>query len=344
MEHPPGWLSAHHSRWRTDPNLLGAALARCGLAATKVERLIVGQSHEVYRVGTGSGEGVVVRVAHSESRVEVEAAVIERVHAVGVPVPEVLWWEALDHGSGATGLIVQRWAPGARLAELAQADPPTSAELMVQAGRWLALIHQVTVDGFGDLDAGLKGAYRTYGEWFVDLLVASQRADVEAAVAADSGTRIMVDQAVNFIVAHRGLVDAQLPRLAHGDFSPSNILVTDGRISAIIDWEGAKGAPRANDFAWWASIAEGSTSNIGPLVSGYSAELGEDLELGLMYLLAQARILVSMLYFSAQVANHDGYRTAKHRLERVLLPNPFRYLAAVGTALQVDLNRHPSSN
>ncbi len=53
-------------------------------------------------------------------------------------------------------------------------------------------------------------------------------------------------------------------------------------------------------------------------MKGYNAELGEDLELGLMSLLARARILISMLYFSAQVANLDGYNTAKHRLERVL--------------------------
>ncbi len=256
-EESPGWLTAHHSRWRTHPKLLGAALARCGLAPTNVERLIVGQSHEVYRVETGSGETVAVRVAHRESRAEVEAAVIERVRSVGVPVPEVLWREALDEGSGATGLMVQRWAPGARLAELARADPPGAAEPTIEAGRLLARIHQVTCAGFGNLDTGFKGTYRGYCEWFVDLLLASQLADVHAAVAADSGARSMVDQAVNFIVAHRRVIDAQLPRLAHGDFSPANILVTDGRISAIIDWEGAKGAPRANDFAWWASIAEG---------------------------------------------------------------------------------------
>ena len=83
------------------------------------------------------------------------------------------------------------------------------------------------------------------------------------------------------------------------------------------DREGAKVAPRANDFAWWASIAEGPISSIEPLMKGYNAELGEDLELGVIYLPARARILVSMLCFSAQVANHDGYDIAKCRLERV---------------------------
>jgi aminoglycoside phosphotransferase (APT) family kinase protein len=128
----------------------------------------------------------------------------------------------------------------------------------------------------------------------------------------------MVDDAAELIVRNRELIDSQTARLAHGDFSPSNILVADGRVTGIVDWEGVKGAPRANDLAWWSCIAPDPIARIDPILEGYGQDLGDPDALVPMFLLARIRILVSMLLFANQVANTEGYSRSRQHLEEAL--------------------------
>ena len=41
------------------------------------------------------------------------------------------------------------------------------------------------------------------------------------------------------------------PRLCHGDFAGTNVLVNETALVAAVDWEWAKGGDPALDFAWW---------------------------------------------------------------------------------------------
>ncbi len=43
----------------------------------------------------------------------------------------------------------------------------------------------------------------------------------------------------------------QAPGLVHGDIQPFNLLVHEGRIAGVLDWEAAKSGPPAFDFGWW---------------------------------------------------------------------------------------------
>ena len=171
---------------------------------------------------------------------------------------------------------------------------------------------------FGALDTSLRGTSPSYSEWFVDRLVDTQLSQIYAAVAGDVVGSGMVEEAVGVIVAQRSLIDRQAPRLAHGDFSPSNLLVLDGRLTGIIDWEGTLGAPRANDFAWWSSVAQGPLADLTPLLKGYGVarELNEDFPA--MLLLAQLRIRLAMFVYTMQVNDTEGYRSSRQSLYQLL--------------------------
>ncbi|PZR63011.1 MAG: hypothetical protein DLM71_05735 [Chloroflexi bacterium] len=47
------------------------------------------------------------------------------------------------------------------------------------------------------------------------------------------------------------LFEARPGVVAHGDFGPANVLVADGRISGLLDWEFARLADPLFDVAWW---------------------------------------------------------------------------------------------
>lgn len=53
------------------------------------------------------------------------------------------------------------------------------------------------------------------------------------------------------IAAVPGLFKGRGSVLAHGDFAPANVLVSDDRISALLDWEFARRADPLFDVAWW---------------------------------------------------------------------------------------------
>lgn len=47
------------------------------------------------------------------------------------------------------------------------------------------------------------------------------------------------------------LFEARPAVVAHGDFGPANVLVADGRISGLLDWEFARLADPLFDVSWW---------------------------------------------------------------------------------------------
>jgi aminoglycoside phosphotransferase (APT) family kinase protein len=49
-------------------------------------------------------------------------------------------------------------------------------------------------------------------------------------------------------------VETVLPRFAHGDLAPVNLLVRDGRVAAVLDLDRARLAHPLHDAAWFAWV------------------------------------------------------------------------------------------
>lgn len=201
-----------------------------------VERLPEGLESQAFRFDLGAEE-FVLRIGLSGRGFEKDrwAAAVAGRH---VPVPVV--FEIGSVAEALTYCITQR-LPGTTLEELAPAD---AADVVgAVAGAWAALAScdVRSVVGFGDFDAEGSAPANT---WRAVLL-----GTLEAATAADD---------VSVLETYARLVERcpEERALVHGDFGSNNLLVNDGVVSGVLDWESAMVGDPLHDVAntrFWAT-------------------------------------------------------------------------------------------
>ena len=206
--------------------------------------------------GTADGARYVVRFNHRRAANFAKEAHIARALApMSVPIPPILHVGA--HGDLA--FAISRRAPGIAFDLLSPADATAMLPALVAT---LDAIHEVDVGataGFGTFDdegVGLFPSWRHYlesiheeepdgsfyGTWhglFETTFLDRDTFDAVYARMADL---------LPFCPEDRSLV--------HGDFGFGNVLVHDGRISAVLDWVDAKYGDFLHDVAWldfWAA-------------------------------------------------------------------------------------------
>lgn len=215
-----------HPHQPFDPRLIEDFLQ--GRAIASWCRLAAGKSNSNYKLALDNGQACVVRL-YSQGDPAREAYLMKLVRD-RVPVPEVLAqgadWSVLSFLEGEPlENVPQRSKAAARaLARI--------AEVTFQAPGWVNADGTVTPFPFG----GLRG--------FVELMLEKQ--EVARWVDPRVGRRI---RAVLELEAGRlAEIDSQ-SCLVHGDFNPSNILIRDGQVSGVLDWEYAHSGSPLMDIA-----------------------------------------------------------------------------------------------
>ena len=186
--------------------------------------------------------------AHDVAR---EAGIIAALADSGVPVPRVI-------GIGATGgsFFVMERVPGAPLESEDDArtiDPRCRHELGLQVIKTLARLHRLAPEA-----VGLDRASHPYVERQIRRV-------------SDAWLRVGSDCAHDAGMASRPRTasgtrsETQGPTVVmHGDFRLSNLLVDDGRITAVLDWELCTVGDAMVDLAWllddWRSADEPAIS------------------------------------------------------------------------------------
>ncbi|MEE4496206.1 phosphotransferase family protein [Streptomyces sp. BE230] len=199
---------------------------------------------------------------------ELEAAAIRAAAAVGVPVPGV---DTHGDGRGDAGSFGRPYMVMERLEgetiprkllrdeRFASVRPGLAREL----GRIAARIHRVSpseVPNLPDSDP-LDELRRTYAEF------------TEAHPAIELG--------LAWLVAHR--TAPVTPALVHGDFRNGNLLVDDGGVRGILDWELAHAGDPLEDLGWLCTKAwrfgsphpAGGFGSREELLRGYAEVAGE---------------------------------------------------------------------
>ena len=297
------WLARHHSRWSSSPQLLHRIVRHAGVVPDRFERLVAGQANEVYSVTTAAGSDLILRVGwRPDPRFETEAAVIGVVRRGGIPAPEVVAVGRLQEEDGPTGYILEERLSGVMLRDLVLAGgelEPVLGEL----GELVAGIHQIGVQGYGNLSPDLTASHSTCSQWFVDMFVERHLPGVIGALEGDAGAEHLVRRATELMTEQRSALDACPARLAHGDVSPTNVLVDGGRVTGIVDWESAKGAPQANDLAWWTSgtVSLARPPDVELLLRGYRRVLALEAGFWTAFRLCQLRILMGRIGHAADV-------------------------------------------
>jgi aminoglycoside phosphotransferase (APT) family kinase protein len=204
------------------------------------------------------------------------------------------------------------------LRTVAESDLPTALSVLEPLGELVAAVHEIQVNGFGNLTPELTGTHASYSVWFIDMFIDSHLHETLAAAADDQDALGLVHLAVERMAAQRDPLDTVTCRLAHGDLSPDNVLVESGRITGIVDWEAVKGAPQANDFAWWTTISAVEALSVDRLLTGYQRVLALEEDFWPVFGLARLRILSGLLGYAAKVGDAILLARASDGLRRIL--------------------------
>ena len=107
----------------------------CGREVERVVGLTGGELNETYRVELAAAGSVVIRIARQPVPwFTDEEHVMAQARAVGVPTPEVLGVEHVEHDGELLSFSIQRLLSGRSLDELASELPPSDVEPLVMDG------------------------------------------------------------------------------------------------------------------------------------------------------------------------------------------------------------------
>jgi aminoglycoside phosphotransferase (APT) family kinase protein len=227
-----------------------------GSARTRWERTPDGVATEVFRIFRDRNTFYLRLAEDDASSLSVEASVHTELRRLGVNVPEVVHYEPFDEGLRRSVLVTTE-IPGRPMASygvggaLVSTDLPDAADvprIYRAAGRDLALVNQVAVDGFGHIQRDgngwpLRAEYQDFALWAAADFdpLAIQRFGFSEAEARQV-ERIVADDRRQAPPAGQGL-------LAHGDFDVSQVFHRDGEYTGMIDFGGIKGSNGWYDLA-----------------------------------------------------------------------------------------------
>lgn len=216
--------------------LLEAVMRRAGVpgSVSGLERLSGGANMESWLFACGE-EHFVLRRAPSPEWIAArpldmagEAEVIRRAHAAGVAAPEVIA-ELTAEDSLGIGFIM-RCLPGTADPESALSSPPELADDLAEA---MARIH----------------ALDTATLTFLPRLDPAEGVEALACQFAEAGgDRPLIALGLAWLRAN--LPPPAKPVVVHGDFRIGNLMVHEGRLSGVIDWELAHLGDGHEDLAY----------------------------------------------------------------------------------------------
>jgi aminoglycoside phosphotransferase (APT) family kinase protein len=211
-----------------------------------IERTESGGSTQVYRLHC-DGDVFYLRVAEDRAASLVpEAQAHEALHAHGVKVPAVIHVEPFDERLERSVMVTSA-IPGAPLA--ARPLDGATAEILRAAGRDLAVVNSLPVQGFGWIERGthegepLRAEHQSYRSFALEHLDADLALLGQAVLAATEAAAIR-----DTIERHGAWLHAEQAWLAHGDFDVSHIYQHEDQYSGIIDFGEIRGAHRLYDL------------------------------------------------------------------------------------------------
>lgn len=170
-----------------------------------------------------------------------------RARSAGVRAPETIAHDITDDGGERYAWSVETFIAGQAFDHSA-VDTPEARATIADLGEQLRRLHSIEVDAFGDLPPRPYPVYATWEDW-----VANKRRRIDGAVhlAGDDPDAFALSTAVHTLYQELAALYLGPPRLCKGDCAGDNLLVANGRIAAIIDWEWAQGLDPAADVAYW---------------------------------------------------------------------------------------------
>jgi aminoglycoside phosphotransferase (APT) family kinase protein len=158
----------------------------------------------------------------------------------------------------------------------AQLDRETRLTASRDMGDQLSRLHTIEAGAFGPLDATLTGAADTqeasgWHDWLDGREECLDRV-FSITSLAETG-RDIVHEALGRLRDS----DPGVPRLCHGDFADDNLIIAEGKLAAIIDWNNVIGCDPAFDLAY-GYLWNGDEECFDTLLEAYAEHSGKEPE------------------------------------------------------------------
>jgi aminoglycoside phosphotransferase (APT) family kinase protein len=200
-----------------------------------IERAAWGFTNKTDIVTLENGERIVVqryrRPQDAAHRLRVMDALREPAAAAGIAIPRV----RESNLDADPAWVVFEALPGAAVPDAVRLDGPGFPEIARAMGELLAVFRELPTPELGDLWTDPQRLAAAGADWAEQVLDPTERAKAAALI-----------ERVPVLFAGRPAV------LAHGDFAPVNVLVDDGAITGLLDFEAVRLADPLFDVAWWA--------------------------------------------------------------------------------------------
>lgn len=248
------YLQELHRGLNTPDNVLYPIIEEAtGSDVVAKDRIVKGESNEVYDVELADGIHVIVRISRKEAdRFERERWALEQCSATGVPVPQILHISSAEHDGEPLGISIQTKLAGRSIRDIQQADGMSEERLQAilrEAGRYLGMMHRIETDGHGRIDGNGKGKFPT--DWD-SVLYQIHSKDTYLKAASHHDLEAHKIEAALGVLQDRTYEYTDTPRLQHLDLGPDHIFVDDNdKVVGFIDFEGAGGGDPIRDFARW---------------------------------------------------------------------------------------------
>lgn len=219
-----------------------------GTGDLRLERMTSGGSTPVFHLQRGAEERYLRLAESSTANLAPEALAHRLMRAQGAQVPEVVALATEDAALGRSWMVTNAIPGGPLLASLPASD---IEGVLRAAGRDLACIHTIPVDGFGwirrDTAAwqSLRGALPSQRDFTAELVAHLPALD---GVLTHPEMRALEEN----VAARDALLPDGPARLVHGDFDLSHVFQRGGSYSGIIDFGEIRGADPLYDLGHFA--------------------------------------------------------------------------------------------
>lgn len=244
-----------HETFNTPPEVISRLIERAVHAPISAkERIINGETNEVYAV-TAAGRELIVRIHHGpKNRFAKEAWIFKQCAAIGIPVPEMLLVDELDLEGKPAKVCVETKMEGVGMDKMPQLrEPGRQADLIKllnQLGKILKKLHSIRIEGFGPIELDRTSRYKTVR----DLITKDDKINRELlakGLEGNEAARNLLQTAYRVLESEAAKHGETSSSLLHNDLSPSHIIVKDGNVSGLIDFESACAGDPIMEFALW---------------------------------------------------------------------------------------------
>ncbi|HKT71680.1 MAG TPA: phosphotransferase family protein [Steroidobacteraceae bacterium] len=190
-------------------------------------------------------------MAFTASDIRKEFAFVKALFELGIPVAEPLWLEDDERRLGQR-FFVSRKLAGENYGSAVTMDKPLTDEVMRSFVEAIAKVHLLTTDSLRHLAVSDWLSYPTpQDNWRANIDYWRNQLWMKA-----GNPSAIVDRLAHWLRDNVPQERAPLC-LIHGDYGPHNVLVDQGAVTGIVDWEMPRIGDPAEDIAWFLQACGG---------------------------------------------------------------------------------------